>query len=132
MNVETLQSISKVAFIVATAAFLISVLLFFLFHIPRLFDELTGRAEKKFIAEAQKKNEISESKKNTGTSEKSFSSGLTSESLNYPSEETAQLIPLQETTMLPDGQSMQNTEKKETDFFIIEEFSFTSSTEIIE
>lgn len=132
MNVETLQSMSRIAFIVAAVAFLISILLFFLFHIPRLFDELTGRAAKKFIAEAQKKNETSESETTVGTSENLLFSGSISEPLNHPPEKTAQLIPLQETTILQASQPVQNTEKKETDFFIIEEFSFTSSTEIIE
>ena len=100
MNVETLQTMSKVAYILAAAAFLASILMFFLFRIPETFNELTGRAAKKFIAEAKKKNEttaIEQQKSAFGTSETLISSDLLlpkSGSLSPAiSEETTRLIP---------------------------------------
>ncbi|MDE6088446.1 MAG: hypothetical protein K2G25_08685 [Oscillospiraceae bacterium] len=149
MNVETLQSMSRIAFIIAIAALLISILMFFLFNIPKLFNELTGRAAKRFIAEAQKKNEVTEAETGAafGTSENLLSSELISAQLSSPSTKTVttKLTSLEETTKLATnpliqnaGQAQQNANQKipiinpNAGFSIIEEFSFTSSTEIIE
>lgn len=149
MNVETLQSMSRIAFIIAGAALLISVSMFFIFNIPKLFNELTGRAAKKFIAEAQKKNQIAEPENENafGTSEQLISSELVSAQLGSSSAKTVttKLTPSEETTRLATNPLAQNAGQKQQDsgqvlpvvssdtgFSVIEEFSFTSSTEIIE
>lgn len=149
MNVETLQNMSKIAFVIAIVAFLCAVLMFFLFNIPKLFSELTGRAAKKFIVEAKKKNEVDETIINPGTSEILLSSELISTKLNSQSMSeattklTSKLIYPQETTSLTVNpltqySAQQNNNQKipnvnlGTKFLIVEELSFTSSTEIIE
>lgn len=140
VNVENLQFMSRIALIIAIVAFLISVLLFFLFNVPKLFSELTGRAEKKFIAEAKKKNEHSEPDTSFGTSEALLSSELISETLSTSVSKvaTTKLTPLDETTRLSVNPLVQEANQKNSavnhgdEFSIIEEFSFTSSTEIIE
>lgn len=149
MNVEILQSMSRIAFIIAIVALLISILMFFLFNIPKLFNELTGRAAKKFIAEAQKKNEVTEAETGAafGTSENLLSSELISAQSGSMSTKavTTKLTSLEKTTkfatnpLIPDTrQIQQNTNQKNSvlnpnaEFSIIEELSFTCSTEIIE
>ncbi len=134
MNVENLQFMSRVAFFVAVAALLLSILLFFVFHIPQLFNELTGRAAKKFIENAKKKNENSESEPSFEASESLRTSGLVSQTQHSTAEKvvTTMLISPEETTLLSKNSVTQNAESKETDFFVIEEFYFTSSKEIIE
>ena len=142
MNVETLQTMSIIAYIIAGSALLLAILMFFLFNVPKIFNELTGRAERKFIAEAQKKNEVSETTSENSVSESLFSSGL-----HPPTVQTAttKLNVMQDRTGLTVNLMMQNTgsvdktaEQKipvvspENGFSILEEFSFTSSAEIIE
>ncbi|MDE7121437.1 MAG: hypothetical protein K2O42_04675 [Oscillospiraceae bacterium] len=146
MSVETLQNISRICLIIAVVVFLASILLFFLFNIPKLFSELTGRDARKFIAEAKKKNEETQSDTFSGTSESLLSSELVSERLSDSQKTvTTKLIPLKETTRLPVNPLVKNVEQiqqnsgnaipvvhPDVEFSIIEEFSFTSSTEIIE
>ena len=149
MNVETLQSMSRIAFIIAIAALLISIFMFFLFNIPKLFNELTGRAATRFIAEAQKKNEVTEAETGAtfGTSENLLSSELISAQSGSMSTRavTTKLTSLEETTrlatnpLIPGARPVQQNTNQEisvlnpnAEFSIIEEFSFTSSTEIIE
>ena len=136
MNVETLQTMSKVAYILAAATFLASIFMFFLFRIPETFNELTGRAAKKFIAEAKKKNEttaIEQQKSAFGTSETLVSSDLLlpkSGSLSSAtSEETTRLIP---NTLAENHSQALPAVSPDAEFKIIEEFSFTGSKEIIE
>ena len=149
MNVEDLQSMSRIALIIAIVLLLTAVLLFFLFRIPELIAELTGRAEKKFIAEAQKKNQTADEEEHVTSSfsESLISSSLVSQELN-PSgfkSTTTKLAPnATETTVLHSSAMMPQTAQTTAvsavnsqpsppaGFFIIEEFSFTGSTEIIE
>ncbi|MBR1529599.1 MAG: hypothetical protein IJ642_09925 [Oscillospiraceae bacterium] len=139
MNVENLQFLSRIALIVSIAALLLSVLMFFLFHIPRLFNELTGRAEKKFIAEAQKKNEAPNEEASPGTSGALLSSELISESLNGTVQKvstTTKLTPTEGTARLnipaPIQEEQLRSLQPDPAFRIVTEFAFTSSTELIE
>lgn len=139
MSAETLQNISRICLIIAIVAFLTSILLFFLFNIPKLFSELTGRDARRFIAEAKKKNEETQSDISSETSESLLSSELVSKRLNDSQKTvTTKLISLEETTRLTVNPLVQNAENAipvvhpDAEFSIIEEFSFTSSTEIIE
>ncbi len=140
-NVEILQNLSLICIIIAVILFLTAVVLFFVFHIPKLFNELTGRDAQKFIAEAQKKNteEIPEEKA-YGTSESLLSSELISSSLTGTQQKLATTKLSPESAALKSITKKQKSEQSkpvsekltETEFSIIEELSFTSSQEIIQ
>ena len=49
MNIENIQKLSFIFFILAAVFFLISVVMFFSFKVPKLFNELTGIAANKEI-----------------------------------------------------------------------------------
>ena len=61
MNIETMQKLSMVLFILAIVFFLISVILFFAFRVPKLFNELTGLAANKGIKNISFKSAKSDS-----------------------------------------------------------------------
>ena len=62
MAVETLQTMSLVAFIAAGILFLIAVACFFLFNIPKIIGEVTGSTARKAIENIRKQNEQSGNK----------------------------------------------------------------------
>lgn len=57
MTVELLQTLSAVAYALTGLFFAVSVVLFFVFKIPLLHSDLTGRTEKKAIAAIRQQNE---------------------------------------------------------------------------
>lgn len=57
MTVELLQTLSLVAYISAGVLFLIGVVLFFLFDVPKLYGEISGRTAKKAIENIRHRNE---------------------------------------------------------------------------
>lgn len=144
MSTETLNTLSTVCIVIAVISLLSAILMFFLFNVPRLINELTGRDAKKFIAEAKRKNEEQPEEKHSGTSETLLSSELVSEQLGARTV-TTKLPSAEDTTLLtgstlpqnPD-QSDQNDEPAlpviapDAEFRILEEISFTSSNEIIQ
>lgn len=62
MTVELLQILSLVSFIVAGVFLLVSVALFFLLDVPKLYGELSGRTAKKAIEAIRQQNETSGNK----------------------------------------------------------------------
>lgn len=59
MTVELLNTLSLVSYIVAGVLLLLSVALFFLLDVPKLYGEITGKTAKKAIDAIQKHNESS-------------------------------------------------------------------------
>lgn len=57
MTVEALQNLSTAFYIVAGVLFLISVALFFLFNVPKLYSDISGKTAKKAIETIRKRNE---------------------------------------------------------------------------
>lgn len=146
MNVETLQAMSYYAYIIAGILFIISVFLFIIFNIPKLFNEITGRATKKFIANANKKNEIMASENQEKSAYATSGQLISSDLITAQQKHTVSKVM---TTKLISQQGMkhsdenlvrmqENTEtelpavSQNIEFSVIQEFSFTSSTEIIE
>lgn len=146
MNVETLQAMSHYAYIIAGILFIISVFLFIIFNIPKLFNEITGRATKKFIANANKKNEIMASENQEKSAYATSGQLISSDLITAQQKHTVSKVM---TTKLISQQGMKHSdenlvrmqENTETElpvvsqnigFSVIQEFSFTSSTEIIE
>lgn len=146
MNIETLQSISRYAYLIGGILLAISVILFILFDIPKLFNEITGRATKRFIADTNRKNEamIQEQEKKSAhaASGQLVSSGLLTNGQNgtVPKVMTTKLISQSEVKkdLFENPVQQNNAETKfsvvnpDVDFCIVQEFHFTSSTEIIE
>jgi len=147
VGVEDLQKMS-LAFLIAAGVLLVtSIILFFVFNVPKLVNEVTGRAEKKAIAQFQKKNEQDGERTNehTGMSEQLAELPVDenishSETVKLP---TRKLETPQDTTVLNTNSIQKSVERQstqeelpvlspDTEFVILEEFSFTSSTEVIE
>lgn len=57
MSVETLQLISLVSFIVAAIFLLIGIALFFLFNIPKIYGDISGKTARKAIQNIRQQNE---------------------------------------------------------------------------
>jgi len=151
MSVEDLQTLSLAFLIAAGVLFVVAVVMFFVFNVPKLISEVTGMAEKKGIAAIQKRSEQGETgsiKERTSVSEQ-LSETPVNTSSNPVSTGTVKLATRkltasQDTTVLNmssvDSQavSQSNQENKlpilnpDTAFAVLEEFSFTSSTEVIE
>lgn len=57
MTIESLQNLSLVSFIVAGVLLLISVALFFLLDVPKLYGDISGQTAKKAIEKIREQNE---------------------------------------------------------------------------
>lgn len=153
MSVEGLQALSSGFLIASGILFIVAVALFFIFNVPKLISEVTGIAERKGVAAIRERSEHSE----TGsTKTKTEISGQLSENSvkTKPSDidsvspgtvklATKKLVPFKETTVLNSMSATDDTEQNNQEyllpvlnpnavFTVIEEFSFTSSAEIIE
>ncbi len=62
MSVDLLQRLSMMSLILAALFFVIAVILFFSFDVPKLFGKITGSEEKKEIDEIRRQNEQSRDK----------------------------------------------------------------------
>lgn len=62
MAVEYLQLLSIIAYIIAAALLLTAVALFFLFDVPKLYGDISGRTAKKAIEAIRKQNEATGNK----------------------------------------------------------------------
>lgn len=59
MSVELLQMLSLVFYVVAAVLFLVTIALFFLLNIPKVFGDITGANARKAIENIRQQNEIS-------------------------------------------------------------------------
>lgn len=154
MNVETLQTFSRMFYIVAGALFLISVVMFIAFDIPKLIADITGISERKGIAEIRQRTEHSNTGSITGaisasrqlTEQASSSKQLIEQVASSPSTTRLTTVKLSGSRISDvSGQSVLNKQtlneqnektlpviNPDAVFTVIQEFSFTSSTEIIE
>ena len=57
MTVELMQTIGLIAYIAAALFFLLGIMFFFTLNIPKIFNDLTGRTEKRAIAAIRQQNE---------------------------------------------------------------------------
>lgn len=62
MTVELLQNLSIIAYIAAGVLFLVGIILFFMFDVPKLYGDLSGRTARKAIEAIRKQNENSGNK----------------------------------------------------------------------
>lgn len=62
MEVETLQTLSWIAFIIAGVLFLLCIALFFLLDVPKLYGDISGRTAKKAIEAIRQQNEATGNK----------------------------------------------------------------------
>ena len=62
MTVELLRTLSLVVYIAAGGLFLVAVALFFLFNVPKLYGDISGRTAKKAIEAIRRQNESSGNK----------------------------------------------------------------------
>lgn len=62
MTVELLQTLSLVAYLVAGVLFLVAVALFFLFDVPKLYGDISGRTARKAIEAIRQQNQSSGNK----------------------------------------------------------------------
>lgn len=148
MSVENLHTLSLAFLIAAGVLFLAAVILFFVFHIPKLIDEMTGAAKKRDIAAILERNERGETGEVKGRSVYSASGQLTAPkepSADAPQAQSPGTVKL-ETVKLPLSQAASGAGSADagndgqklpvlspgTAFSIIEELSFTGSTEVIE
>ncbi|MBP3762097.1 MAG: hypothetical protein J6I55_11610 [Ruminococcus sp.] len=154
MSVENLQTLSFYLLIASGVTFLISVVLFFAFRVPKIFSELTGIAERKGIAAIQKRSErgetgnvnehfsvseqlavqhdntqrpaVSDSEKSSPGTVKLATRRLTdSHDIDFAGTSFAVDSDSDDSNVLP-------VLSTDTEFVILEEMSFTGSTEVIE
>lgn len=57
MTVELLKTLSFISYMIAIAFILIGIILFFVFHVPKLYCDISGRTAKKAIDAIRKQNE---------------------------------------------------------------------------
>lgn len=62
MNIELLQQLSTLSFILAFVFFLISISLYFLLDVPKLYSDISGRTARKAIDGIRQENETSGNK----------------------------------------------------------------------
>lgn len=62
MTIETFQMLSIASFVLAGVFFIVAVILFFVFDVPKLYGDVSGRAAKKAIREIRERNESSGNK----------------------------------------------------------------------
>lgn len=150
MNVEVLQTLSRAFLIAAGVLFILSIVLFIVFKIPSLIADLTGISARKGIAAIKLKTEhtVSDSGKfgSGKVGNNNYSGGLTqNETFSAVTTKlnTTKLSSSPETTVLASSAVDTRPHEAEADvslpilepgkqFKVLKEFSFTSSTEVIE
>ena len=152
MNVEVLQTLSRAFLIAAGALFILSIVLFIVFRIPSVIADLTGISARKGIAAIKLKTEHTVSDSGSGkfgsgkVGSNNYSGGLTpNETFSAVTTKlnTTKLSSSPETTVLASSAVDTRPHEAEADvrlpilepgkqFKVLKEFSFTSSTEVIE
>lgn len=145
MSIEFLQNLSVIFFIASGVLFLISVILFFVFRIPRLVAEITGVAEKRDIQQIREQSERTYAEYTpelnlnfpeiSGSLETGpVSAGTTKlQALSFIDNSDTPDAPADDSEItLKDNENILPAITPDTIFSVIEEFSFTSSEEIIE
>ena len=138
MNVETLETLSMVFFIAAGVLLAVTVILFFVLHIPKMFGIATGLAASRGIREIQKRSENSAPVKNSPKPRMEISQPAVQEKIQSAKAVTTKMVPTTATTVLSPASQEKTVEKSlpvlypDEVFSVIEEFCYTSSTEVIE
>jgi hypothetical protein len=144
MTIELLQTLSIVSFVVVALLLIIGIALFFIFDIPKLYWDVSGKTAKEAIAEIRKKNAIDASNPYNPSSVNAARGQLTEklgedEYLHQSMSDVTSV--LEETTNLDftSGATEILTGHEETDqwgkaakFTVDVEMSFTESSRVIE
>ncbi len=122
MSVELLQLISLAAFVASAAFALVSIALFFLLDIPKLYNDISGRTAKKSIEEIRQQNKTTGNKAHQPsavnmkrgklTDEISSSGNLRSKGSNLPFHFKTEKFAT--ATLAPDQENFQNQAANET------------------
>lgn len=143
MSVETLQLLSLIFLIAAGVLFLAAIAMFFMFRIPMLFGELTGITARKSIAAIQERSLHGESGSIKGSGSVSSASeqlapGATPPPVTSPGTTKLPTVKLKELENLTTSAATSEltveavpTQNPAAVFRVLEELSYTSSTEII-
>lgn len=150
MSVEALQTLSLIFLIAAIVLLVLSAVLFFTFKIPSLIADITGISERKGIAAIKMQSENdgggNNNKMGSGSIYKGSSGNLTQKAASSPITtklDTMDLTISPQTTVLNNPSSSSITFAGSNDEFlpilevgkefkVLNEFSFTSSIEVIE
>jgi hypothetical protein len=140
MTIELLQTLSIVSFVVVALLLIIGIALFFIFDIPKLYWDISGKTAKEAIEEIRKKNAIDASNP-YNSSAVNVARGQLTEKLGEDTYMSDVTSVLEETTNLnfTSGATEILTEHEETDqwnkaaeFTVDVEMSFTESSRVIE
>lgn len=143
MTIELLRTLSIVGYVLAGIFLVLSIVLFFVLDIPKVYGDISGRTARKAIAEIEKKSRQESSVSSVEPSKKSKTDKITGSGRIVPATEeleptsTTQKLQVEttvlkapETTVLGANQESLNTTNEKV-LTLDVEFFFFSSDEII-